>query len=349
MSSDQTGITQLSGGLNGAASASLLAQRDTVGILEQEIIDNLPQFPNLAGVQKATVPFGNRWLDQIQPALIGLAEDISNYADGVSTYDSRFEELLNQSGDDPTIVSTVARGLQELNTQARTCQTNAQNAFSLINKFNLDYAYAVGSFDTEATDVCQQLTASGGDIAQLQQQITQFEARLQSDDQTIAEGATKALPGIFEVTVGVFLALESEGSDTKLIKSGIEYIAQAESELKKASDDAKATLQQYASALQNLSSEEIALTVITTVKTSIDNLRADATTASDAVQAVGGGWGAVITYQSSLAAISDLQTLRSTMAGAFQQYVDGWNSLHQMAESFTSIGTMKVSTLAPSS
>jgi hypothetical protein len=341
MSSDQTGITQLTGGLNSVGAVSLLGQRDMRGIVEQQVINNLPQFPTLAAVQQATVPYGNQWLADIQPALIGIAEDIINYADGVQTYYGRMEELLGQDGN-TSVLSEIAEGLQELNKQALRCQKNAQSALALLQKFNVGYAHAVGGFDTEARDVVNNLTSSGGAIAQLQAQINGFKAKLQADYETISEGATKALPGIFEVTIGVIMALGSKGKDTKLLKAGIEYIGEAESALKRASDDAKATLQQYAAALTQLSSDETALTVITSVQVSVDNLRNDGTAAAAAVQAVSDGWGTAMSYQSSVASINDLQQMRSTMDGAFKQYVDGWGSLHRMAESLTNIGTMSV-------
>jgi hypothetical protein len=341
MNSDQTGITQLTSGLNSVGSVSLLGQRDMRGIVEQQVINNLPQFPNLASVQKATVPYGSQWLDDIQPALIGIAEDIINYADGVQTYYDRIEELLDQDGN-TSALSEIAEGLQELNKQALRCQKNAQNALSLLQQFNLDYAYAVGSFDTEVKEVIDKLTSSGGTIAQLQIQISGYETKLQADNETISEGATKALPGIFEVTAGAIMALETEGEETELLKAGIEYIGEAENEIKKASDDAKTTLQQYAAALTQLSSGETALVVITSVQVSVDNLRNDGTAASGAAQAVSDGWGMANYYQGSVASIGDLQQMRSTMDGTFKQYVDNWNILRQMAESLTNVGTMSV-------
>ncbi|HEX8160295.1 MAG TPA: HBL/NHE enterotoxin family protein [Pyrinomonadaceae bacterium] len=341
MSSDQTGITQLTSGLSAVGSVSLLGQRDMRAVVEQQVINNLPQFPNLAAVQEATVPFGNQWLDDVQPALIGIAEDIINYADGVQTYYDRIEELLGEGGN-ASVLSEIAEGLQELNRQALGCQQNAQGALSLLQKFNLGYAYAVGGFDTEAKDVIDNLTSSSGAIAQLQTQISGYETKLQSDNETISEGATKDLPGIFEVTVGAIMALETEGEETELLKAGIEYIGEAENEIKEASDDAKATLQLYSAALTQLSADEAALVVITSVQISVDNLRNDGTAASDAAQAVSDAWGTVMSYQSSVASINDLQQMRSTMGGAFKQYVADWNNLHQMAESLTDIGTMNV-------
>jgi hypothetical protein len=346
MSSDPTGITQITGGLNSVGSVALLGQRDMRVVVEQEIINDLPQFPNLAGVQKATVPFGDQWLDDIQPALIGVAEDIINYSDGVQTYYQRIEELL--SGGGGSALAEIAEGLKELNKQALGCQRHAQAALSLLQQFNVGYASAVGAFDTEVGNAIDNLTGSGGAVAQLKTQIDGYAAQLKSDYKTISEGATKDLPGIFEVMVGVILLLKSDGKSTNLLKSGIKYIADAENEIKKASDDAKATLKKYSAALTQLSEDETALVVLTSVRGNVDNLRGDGTNASDAVRAVSDGWGTVMSYQSSVAAIGDIGRMRSTMDGAFKQYVGAWAGLKAMAQSLVGIGTMKVQNVSPS-
>lgn len=343
--SDQTGITQITEGLNGVASTSLLAQCDARGLLEQQIISDLPQFPQLADIQTKTLPFGSTWLDEIQPALLGVVEDIADYADGVKTFNDSFQKILSGGGDPASIQTTIDEGLQELITQAQEQQSNANTALAQIQAFNRNYSSAVGNFDTEAAAVSNDLAGSAGEVAQLQQQIIGFEAQLQSDYKTIASGATETLPGIFMVTVGTLVFIESEGERDELMKAGIQYIEDKESDMTQASEDAQTTLQEYSNALQTLTSEQFALTAITTIKGSIDGLQSAGDSANSGIQSLQDGWDTVVSYLNSIVAIKDPAAQRSEITADFQDNVDRWNALHQAAQNFLSVGTMKVQTV----
>lgn len=288
------GTGALKDAVQGTASGLILVQTYTKTITTQPIITGLDLIPNLGDHQTTAVGHANTWLSTCQPDIIQMQTDIGAFADGFNSYYQPLLDLANKIAaggvDQPAYVTEFNEGLSELQAQVTTNRAHVKEITDDLNTFQAelsgDYQNFLGDYQTASTKIL----GDGGEVSQLNGQLTADQDAINQDNAMIAGGAVGAVVGGLMIAVGALAEIETAGVSTGLIVGGIAVVGGGGAMIGVATKDLIAKQNDYRDVSEQITTINNDIAALTTIKGQLDSFNTELDNAITAVSNVDKAW-----------------------------------------------------------
>jgi hypothetical protein len=281
----------------------------------------------------------NTWTDAVLPSLVLLAADLVNYATLQQTALPALKELIPAAGQtmDPTAAQNFIQTIQYMQSQAAGYQDNAKARYQDLSNFAADLTTDQKNVSNTLTSYQQRLSGEGGEIQQLQNDLTQWQSDLSSaqaqyrhDVIVAATTPSYAWVGFPFCPVGLIAAS---------IVAGV-YGARA----KQAAADIAADRSAISSDQQQLANDQLTLAALTNATNGLTTLLADLTAVTGVVQTMEGGWGAIASDLGNLATtLQSSQTAPGFLQGIdFDTAAKDWANAASAAQTYQAVAFVSV-------
>ena len=280
--------------LTGAANAIFASLLTTTA--EQQVIGeqqdlNLSLVPTLPQTQALARSHAALWRTSYSTALLQALTDFRAYANAVTVFAPQLIDVAGKlAGGDTSTRPQLLNGIQVLANLAGNQKTSNANAKSTIDSYSSLVSDDSVRFNTDAGSLAQRYTGPQGDIQHLQGVLGELSDRLAKDNQTIAEGATKALPGAIIIGIGLGVSWIDTSVGKVILQKGLEMTKGAMEEADQAMADAAAAIADYKKTFEALVSEKLQVAVFETVRQHVTRMNGAVGGAQAALQNAAGAW-----------------------------------------------------------
>jgi hypothetical protein len=286
------------------------------------------------------------WADTLLPSLVALAADLVSYGTLAQSALPALKGLIPPQGKsmDPTAAQNFLQTIQYMQSQASTCQQNASARYQDLQTFAATLQADQKSVSDTLTSYQQRLSGEGGEIQQLQNDLTSWQSDLSEAQAKYRHDVIVASTSPSYAWVGFPIC--PVGLIAAGIVSGI-YGARA----KQAAAEIAADKQNIRNDEKQLANDKLTMAALTNATNGLTTLLTDLVAVTGVIQTMEGGWDAIAGDLSSLAA-----TLQSSeTAPGFLQGIDfdtatkDWANVVAAAQSYQSIAFVSVTGSAQSS
>ncbi|MEI5908046.1 HBL/NHE enterotoxin family protein [Bacillus spongiae] len=243
-------------------------------ILQQPDV-NIEAMPSLTNHQDFAKINAREWIDQYNPKLLDLNEEIMRFSSRYNSYYNKLVELANDMNEDPIAKSNFGNAFDKLQAQVQMIQDNMEFTSLELSRYKMLLDQDSINFTERADDAIQSLQGSGGDLAVIREDIKGIQEEIQAELLTILNRPQEIINGSINIGRQVF-SITSAGATTKTIDFvSIENLSDdlinlADSQVSAAALNIQEKQNELIPLIQQLSETEIQATQITLIEDQVD-------------------------------------------------------------------------------
>ncbi|MGG2066041.1 MULTISPECIES: HBL/NHE enterotoxin family protein [unclassified Bacillus (in: firmicutes)] len=210
------------------------------------------------------------WMDEYNPKLFDLNQEMKGFNTRFTNYYDRLVELAGKMNEDPQAKADFISAFNRLQNQVQTVQTNMERTSVDLNGYKDQLIEDSDSLSKRVNTAVQTLNGANGDVVKLRAEIKQTQEEIQNEFTKILNRSKEILNGSIKVGKQS-VDIAKTGAETKTIdftsiqELGNGILDAADSETQQANNTIKQKRQQLILLLQKLSQYEIQTTQMTLI------------------------------------------------------------------------------------
>ncbi|MBO1579567.1 HBL/NHE enterotoxin family protein [Bacillus sp. XF8] len=260
----------LSNSIRMLGSQSPLIQAYGLVILQQPDI-KVEAMSSLANHQKFAKTNVREWIDEYNPKLIDLNQEMMRYSTRFNSYYSKLYDLAGKVNEDEQTKGEFVGAFSRLQVQSQTIQDNMEQTLLELNRFKDLLDKDSASLSQKAEIAIQSLKGSNGDIAQIRADIKRIQEEIQVELTKILNRPNEIIKGSINIGKQVF-TITNQTAQTKTIdfvsigSLSDEIVNAADSQTREAALRIQQKQKELIPLIQKLSQTEIQATEITFIE-----------------------------------------------------------------------------------
>ncbi|HDR6318670.1 TPA: HBL/NHE enterotoxin family protein [Bacillus thuringiensis] len=254
---------------------SPLTQAYGLVILQQPDI-KVDAMSSLTNHQKFAKKNVEEWIDEYNPKLINLNQQMMRYSTRFNSYYSKLYELAGKVNDDAQAKEEFINAYGKLLDQVQTIQENMDQTSLELNRFKTGLDKDSQSLSQKADVAIQSLQGSNGDITQLRADIKRIHEEIQAELSIILNRPNEIIKGSINIGKEVF-TITNQGAQTKTLdfvsisNLSEEFINASDSQTRQAALRIQQKQKELLPLIQKLSETEIQATSITSIEDQVSS------------------------------------------------------------------------------
>ncbi|MEI4623596.1 HBL/NHE enterotoxin family protein [Bacillus cereus] len=256
----------LSNSIRMLGSQSPLIQAYGLVILQQPDI-KVDAMSSLANHQKFAKTNVREWIDEYNPKLIDLNQEMMRYSTRFNSYYSKLYDLAEKVNEDEQAKGEFVGAFSRLQSQAQTIQDNMEQTLLELNRFKALLDKDSASLSQKAETAIQSLKGSNGDIVQIRADIKRIQEGIQAELTKILNRPNEIIKGSINIGKQVF-TITNQTAQTKTVdfvsigSLSDEIVNAADSQTREAANRIQQKQKELIPLIQKLSQTEIQATEI---------------------------------------------------------------------------------------
>nr|WP_277818472.1 HBL/NHE enterotoxin family protein [Bacillus sp. TL12] len=256
----------LSNSIRALGSNTPLIQAYGLVILQQPDI-KVDAMSSLTNHQKFVKMNVREWIDEYNPKLMDLNQEIMRYSIRFNSYYSKLYDFSGKVNEDEQAKTAFVSGFSKLQSQAQTIQDNMEQTLLDLNRFKSLLVKDSGSLSQQAETAIQALKGSNGDIAQIRADIKRIQEEIQAELTKILNRPNEIIKGSINIGKQVF-TITNTTAQTKTVdfvsigSLSDEIVNAADSQTREAAIKIQQKQKELVQLIQKLSQSEIQATEI---------------------------------------------------------------------------------------
>ncbi|KFN03392.1 enterotoxin [Bacillus clarus] len=265
----------LSNSIRMLGSQSPLVQAYGLVILQQPDI-KVNAMSSLTNHQKFAKTNVREWIDEYNPKLIDLNQEMMRYSTRFNSYYSKLYELAGKVNEDAQAKADFTSAYGKLQGQVQTIQDNMEQTLLELNRFKVGLDKDSQSLSQKADEAMQSLQGSNGDIVQLRTDIKRIQEEIQKELTNILNRPQEIIKGSINIGKQVF-TITNQTAQTKTIDFvsigtlSDEIVKAADSQTREAALRIQQKQKELIPLIQKLSQTEMQATEITFVEDQVNS------------------------------------------------------------------------------
>ncbi|MGX5373598.1 HBL/NHE enterotoxin family protein [Bacillus cereus] len=254
---------------------SPLTQAYGLVILQQPDI-KVDAMSSLTNHQKFAKKNVEEWMDEYNPKLINLNQQMMRYSTRFSSYYNKLYELAGKVNDDAQAKEEFINAYGKLLDQVQTIHENMDQTSLELNRFKTGLDKDSQSLSQKADVAIQSLQGSNGDITQLRADIKKIQEEIQAELSIILNRPNQIIKGSINIGKEVFTII-NQTAETKtldFVSIGAlseEFINSSDSQTKQAALRIQQKQKELLPLIQKLSETEIQATGIIFIEDQVNS------------------------------------------------------------------------------
>ncbi|MCU5404244.1 alpha-helical pore-forming toxin family protein [Bacillus cereus] len=254
---------------------SPLVQAYGLVILQQPDI-NVSAMSSLTNHQKFAKKNVEEWIDEYNPKLINLNQQMMRYSKRFNSYYSKLYELAGKVNEDAQAKEDFKNAYGKLLDQAQTIQENMELTSLELNRFKIGLDKDSQNLSQKADVAIQSLQGSNGDITQLRADIKRIHEEIQAELSIILNRPNEIIKGSINIGKEVF-TITNQAAQTKTLDfvsiSALseEFINASDSQTRQAALRIQQKQKELLPLIQKLSETEIQATGIIFIEDQVNS------------------------------------------------------------------------------
>ncbi|EOP91864.1 non-hemolytic enterotoxin lytic component L2 [Bacillus cereus HuB4-4] len=254
---------------------SPLAQAYGLVILQQPDI-KVNAMSSLTNHQKFAKKNVEEWIDEYNPKLINLNQQMMRYSKKFNSYYSRLYELAGKVNEDAQAKEDFKNAYGKLLDQVQTIQENMDQSSLELNRFKTGLDKDSQNLSQKADAAIQSLQGSNGDINQLRAEIKRIHEEIQAELSIILNRPNQIIKGSINIGKEVF-TITNQAAQMKTIDfvsiSALseEFINASDSQTRQAALRIQQKQKELIPLIQKLSETEIQATGIIFIEDQVNS------------------------------------------------------------------------------
>lgn len=254
---------------------SPLAQAYGLVILQQPDI-KVNAMSSLTNHQKFAKKNVEEWIDEYNPKLINLNQQMMRYSKRFSSYYSKLYELAGKVNEDAQAKEDFKNAYGKLLDQAQTIQENMELTSLELNRFKIGLDKDSQNLSQKADVAIQSLQGSNGDINQLRADIKRIHEEIQAELSIILNRPNQIIKGSINIGKEVF-TITNQAAQMKTVdfvsisNLSEEFINASDSQTRQAALRIQQKQKELIPLIQKLSETEIQATGIIFIEDQVNS------------------------------------------------------------------------------
>ncbi|WP_459501307.1 non-hemolytic enterotoxin subunit A [Bacillus sp. C1] len=265
----------LSNSIRMLGSQSPLIQAYGLVILQQPDI-KVNTMSSLTNHQKFAKTNVREWIDEYNPMLIDLNQEMMRYSTRFNNYYSKLYELAGAINEDGQAKEDFTSTYGKLQVQVQTIQESMEQTLLELNRYKAGLDKDTQSLSQKADEAIQSLQGSNGDIVKLRADIKRIQEEIQKELTNILNRPQEIIKGSINIGKQVF-TITNQTAQTKTIdfvsigSLSNEIVNAADSQTREAALRIQQKQKELIPLIQKLSQTETEATQITFVEDQVSS------------------------------------------------------------------------------
>ncbi|MEW9179758.1 non-hemolytic enterotoxin NHE subunit A [Bacillus mycoides] len=265
----------LSNSIRMLGSQSPLIQAYGLVILQQPDI-KVNAMSSLTNHQKFAKTNVREWIDEYNPKLIDLNQEMMRYSTRFNSYYSKLYELAGKVNEDEQAKADFTNAYGKLQLQVQSIQESMEQDLLELNRFKTVLDKDSNNLSTKADEAIKTLQGSSGDIVKLREDIKRIQGEIQAELTTILNRPQEIIKGSINIGKQVF-TITNQTAQTKTIDFvsigtlSNEIVNAADSQTREAALRIQQKQKELLPLIQKLSQTELEATQITFVEDQVSS------------------------------------------------------------------------------
>ncbi|KZD43623.1 enterotoxin [Bacillus cereus] len=265
----------LSNSIRMLGSQSPLIQAYGLVILQQPDI-KVNAMSSLTNHQKFAKTNVREWIDEYNPKLIDLNQEMMRYSTRFNSYYSKLYELAGKVNEDEQAKADFTNAYGKLQLQVQSIQESMEQDLLELNRFKTVLDKDSNNLSIKADEAIKTLQGSSGDIVKLREDIKRIQGEIQAELTTILNRPQEIIKGSINIGKQVF-TITNQTAQTKTIDFvsigtlSNEIVNAADSQTREAALRIQQKQKELLPLIQKLSQTELEATQITFVEDQVSS------------------------------------------------------------------------------
>ncbi|MEK3929069.1 enterotoxin [Bacillus wiedmannii] len=265
----------LSNSIRMLGSQSPLIQAYGLVILQQPDI-KVNAMSSLTNHQKFAKTNVREWIDEYNPKLIDLNQEMMRYSTRFNSYYSKLYELAGNINEDEQAKADFTSAYGKLQLQVQSIQESMEQDLLELNRFKTVLDKDSSNLSIKADEAIKTLQGSSGDIVKLREDIKRIQGEIQAELTTILNRPQEIIKGSINIGKQVF-TITNQTAQTKTIDFvsigtlSNEIVNAADSQTREAALRIQQKQKELLPLIQKLSQTEAEATQITFVEDQVSS------------------------------------------------------------------------------
>ncbi|GMR68650.1 non-hemolytic enterotoxin NHE subunit A [Bacillus sp. MN7755] len=265
----------LSNSIRMLGSQSPLIQAYGLVILQQPDI-KVNAMSSLTNHQKFAKENVREWIDEYNPKLIDLNQEMMRYSTRFNSYYSKLYELAGNINEDEQSKADFTSAYGKLQLQVQSIQESMEQDLLELNRFKTVLDKDSSNLSIKADEAIKTLQGSSGDIVKLREDIKRIQGEIQAELTTILNRPQEIIKGSINIGKQVF-TITNQTAQTKTIDFvsigtlSNEIVNAADSQTREAALRIQQKQKELLPLIQKLSQTEAEATQITFVEDQVSS------------------------------------------------------------------------------
>ncbi|PFK47149.1 enterotoxin [Bacillus cereus] len=265
-----TARNTLSNSIRTLGSNTPLIQAYGLVILQQPDI-KVGAMSSLTDFQRIAKTNVREWVDEYNPKLMDLNQEMMRYSTRFNSYYSKLYDLAGKMNEDEQAKTDFANAFFRLHAQSQTIQDDMEQTLLELNRFKALLDKDNASLSQKAETAIQSLKGSNGDIVQIRADIKRIQEEIQAELTKILNRPNEIIKGSINIGKQVF-TITNQTAQTKTVdfvsigSLSDEIVNAADSQTREAANRIQQKQKELLPLIQKLSQSEIQVTEITFIE-----------------------------------------------------------------------------------
>ncbi|MEY8349424.1 HBL/NHE enterotoxin family protein [Bacillus cereus] len=265
-----TARNTLSNSIRTLGSNTPLIQAYGLVILQQPDI-KVGAMSSLTDFQRIAKTNVREWVDEYNPKLMDLNQEMMRYSTRFNSYYSKLYDLAGKMKEDEQAKTDFANAFFRLHAQSQTIQDDMEQTLLELNRFKALLDKDNASLSQKAETAIQSLKGSNGDIVQIRADIKRIQEEIQAELTKILNRPNEIIKGSINIGKQVF-TITNQTAQTKTVdfvsigSLSDEIVNAADSQTREAANRIQQKQKELLPLIQKLSQSEIQVTEITFIE-----------------------------------------------------------------------------------
>ncbi|PEJ38904.1 non-hemolytic enterotoxin subunit A [Bacillus pseudomycoides] len=239
-------------------------------ILQQPDI-KVSAMSSLTDFQKIAKTNVREWVDEYNPKLMDLNQEMMRYSTRFNSYYSKLYDLAGKVNEDEQAKNDFVSAFGRLHSQSQTIQDDMEQTLLELNRFKALLDKDNASLSQKADTAIQSLKGSNGDIVQIRADIKRIQEEIQAELTKILNRPNEIIKGSINIGKQVF-TITNQTAQTKTVdfvsigSLSDEIVNAADSQTREAANRIQQKQKELLPLIQKLSQSEIQVTEITFIE-----------------------------------------------------------------------------------
>ncbi|PFN06825.1 non-hemolytic enterotoxin subunit A [Bacillus cereus] len=265
-----TARNTLSNSIRTLGSNTPLIQAYGLVILQQPDI-KVGAMSSLTDFQRIAKTNVREWVDEYNPKLMDLNQEMMRYSTRFNSYYSKLYDLAGKMNEDEQAKTDFTNAFFRLHAQSQTIQDDMEQTLLELNRFKALLDKDNASLSQKAETAIQSLKGSNGDIVQIRADIKRIQEEIQAELTKILNRPNEIIKGSINIGKQVF-TITNQTAQTKTVdfvsigSLSDEIVNAADSQTREAANRIQQKQKELLPLIQKLSQSEIQVTEITFIE-----------------------------------------------------------------------------------